>query len=221
PRRRPRQDLPGPRDRPRARWGPARPPAALHRPRRRGGGGDRDHRQPPHRRRLRGRGRPLALAVLRARPPARLEAVARLTTVISKSGRSSLGAAAPAVQTAPGRTEDSMTRALPFEDDRPVAELRRAVKRYGAVTALAGIDLAVRPGEVVALLGPNGAGKTTAVQLLLGLARASEGEALLFGFEPPRAPAGGRRCFRAASPAAPRRGCAPAPCSRSPRCRRR
>jgi len=77
-----------------------------------------------------------------------------------------------------------MTRNTPFEEDRPVAELRRAVKRYGAVTALAGIDFAVRPGEVVALLGPNGAGKTTAVQLLLGLVRPSEGEARLFGADP-------------------------------------
>jgi ABC-2 type transport system ATP-binding protein len=73
----------------------------------------------------------------------------------------------------------------PFSSDgRPVAELRRAVKRYGAVTALAGIDFEVRPGEVVALLGPNGAGKSTAVQLLLGLARASAGEARLFGGDP-------------------------------------
>jgi ABC-2 type transport system ATP-binding protein len=71
-----------------------------------------------------------------------------------------------------------------IDEDRPVAELRRAVKRYGAVTALDGIDFAVRPGEVVALLGPNGAGKTTAVQLLLGLVRASEGEARLFGLDP-------------------------------------
>jgi ABC-2 type transport system ATP-binding protein len=71
-----------------------------------------------------------------------------------------------------------------FDADRPVAELRQAVKRYGAVTALAGIDFTVRPGEVVALLGPNGAGKTTAVQLLLGLLRPSAGEALLFGGEP-------------------------------------
>jgi ABC-2 type transport system ATP-binding protein len=77
-----------------------------------------------------------------------------------------------------------MTRIQPIEEDRPVAELRRAVKRYGAVTALAGIDFAVRPGEVVALLGPNGAGKTTAVQLLLGLIRPSEGEARLFGADP-------------------------------------
>ena len=82
-----------------------------------------------------------------------------------------------------------MTRTKPFDEDRPVAELRRAVKRYGAVTALAGIDFEVRPGEVVALLGPNGAGKTTAVQLLLGLARPNAGEARLFGVEPRRAEA--------------------------------
>ena len=71
-----------------------------------------------------------------------------------------------------------------IEDGRPVAELRRAVKRYGPVTALNGIDFAVRPGEVVALLGPNGAGKTTAVQLLLGLARPNEGQVRLFGRDP-------------------------------------
>jgi len=82
-----------------------------------------------------------------------------------------------------------MTRTTPFDEDRPVAELRRAVKRYGAVTALAGMDFEVRPGEVVALLGPNGAGKTTAVQLLLGLARPNAGEARLFGVEPRRAEA--------------------------------
>ena len=77
-----------------------------------------------------------------------------------------------------------MTQRRQIETDAPMAELRRAVKRYGPVTALAGVDLSVRPGEVVALLGPNGAGKTTAVQLLLGLARPSEGEARLFGLDP-------------------------------------
>jgi ABC-2 type transport system ATP-binding protein len=80
-----------------------------------------------------------------------------------------------------------MKTPTPFDDGRPVAELRQAVKRYGPVTALSGIDFAVRPGEVVALLGPNGAGKTTAVQLLLGLARPNEGEVKLFGLDP-RAP---------------------------------
>jgi len=68
--------------------------------------------------------------------------------------------------------------------DPPVAELRGAVKRYRAVTALDGVDFAIRPGELVALLGPNGAGKTTAVRLLLGLARPDGGAAHLFGADP-------------------------------------
>jgi ABC-2 type transport system ATP-binding protein len=82
-----------------------------------------------------------------------------------------------------------MTRNHPFEDSRPIAELRRAGKRYGKVTALDGVDFQVRPGEVVALLGPNGAGKTTAVQLLLGLLRPDSGTATLFGLDPREAEA--------------------------------
>jgi len=64
------------------------------------------------------------------------------------------------------------------------AELRQAGKRYGGVSALEGLDLAIRPGEVVALLGPNGAGKTTSVHLLLGLTRPTSGTARLFGHDP-------------------------------------
>lgn len=70
------------------------------------------------------------------------------------------------------------------ESPPPVAVLSHAVKRYGKVTALDGVDVAVAPGEVLALLGPNGAGKTTAVQLLLGLLRPSEGSVRLFGHDP-------------------------------------
>ncbi len=66
----------------------------------------------------------------------------------------------------------------------PVAELRGVRKHYGAVHALDGVDLSVRPGEVLALLGPNGAGKTTSVSLLLGLLRPTAGEVRLFGADP-------------------------------------
>ncbi|HJU08021.1 MAG TPA: ABC transporter ATP-binding protein [Rhodanobacteraceae bacterium] len=65
-----------------------------------------------------------------------------------------------------------------------VAQLENAVKRYGAVTALDGVDLHVHRGELLALLGVNGAGKTTAVSLLLGLQRPDGGRARLFDLDP-------------------------------------
>lgn len=68
----------------------------------------------------------------------------------------------------------------------PLAQLRSAVKRYGAVTALDGVDLELHAGQVLALLGANGAGKSTAISLLLGLLEPDQGVALLLG-SPPRA----------------------------------
>ncbi len=65
-----------------------------------------------------------------------------------------------------------------------LARLDRVRKHYGAVEALAGVDLKVRGGEMLALLGPNGAGKSTAIGLLLGLESPDAGAASLFG-EPP------------------------------------
>jgi ABC-2 type transport system ATP-binding protein len=58
------------------------------------------------------------------------------------------------------------------------------VKRFGKTTALAGIDLSVRIGEVHGFLGPNGAGKTTTVRILLGLLRADAGSVRLLGGDP-------------------------------------
>jgi ABC-2 type transport system ATP-binding protein len=65
-----------------------------------------------------------------------------------------------------------------------VAELQGVHKRYGKVDALQGVDLEIRPGELLALLGPNGAGKTTAVSILLGQRRPDAGSARLFGRDP-------------------------------------
>jgi ABC-2 type transport system ATP-binding protein len=66
----------------------------------------------------------------------------------------------------------------------PLASLVGARKRFGKITALDGLDLSVKRGELFALLGPNGAGKTTAIAILLGLQRADEGTATLFGEDP-------------------------------------
>jgi ABC-2 type transport system ATP-binding protein len=66
----------------------------------------------------------------------------------------------------------------------PAVELDGVVKRFGPVTAVAGLDLRIRPGEVVALLGPNGAGKTTTIDMLLGLSRPDAGAVRVYGHQP-------------------------------------
>src|SRR5580704_112785 len=63
-------------------------------------------------------------------------------------------------------------------------EVRALRKTFGRATALDGLDLAVRSGEVHAFLGPNGAGKTTTIRILLGLLRKDGGEASLLGGDP-------------------------------------
>ena len=64
---------------------------------------------------------------------------------------------------------------------QPIAELRRVTKRYGAVTAATGLDLAILPGEFLSFLGPSGCGKTTALRMLAGFEEATEGEVLIDG----------------------------------------
>jgi ABC-2 type transport system ATP-binding protein len=65
-----------------------------------------------------------------------------------------------------------------------VISTRGLEKHFGRTVALDGLDFSVDVGEIHGFLGPNGAGKTTAVRILLGLARATGGEATLFGREP-------------------------------------
>jgi len=67
-----------------------------------------------------------------------------------------------------------------------------AVKTFGAVRAVDGIDLEMAAGETVALLGRNGAGKSTAISLLLGLNEPDEGSVALFGGRPEEAVRAGR-----------------------------
>ena len=69
------------------------------------------------------------------------------------------------------------------DDQKPVLSVRGATKRYGAVQALAGADLDVHAGEVVALVGDNGAGKSTLVKVLAGVHQPSAGTIRYMGQE--------------------------------------
>ncbi len=62
-------------------------------------------------------------------------------------------------------------------------EIHGLVKRFGAFTALHGIDLVVPRGAIFAFLGPNGAGKTTTLRIMTGLARATAGRVVIEGIE--------------------------------------
>jgi len=64
-----------------------------------------------------------------------------------------------------------------------VIEVRALVKRFGNVTAVAGIDFDVRQGEMFGFLGPNGAGKTTTIRMLTGVLDPTEGTATIQGHD--------------------------------------
>ena len=69
-----------------------------------------------------------------------------------------------------------------------VVEVTGLSRSYGSTQALAGVDLIVRAGEMVALLGPDGAGKTTVMRLLAGVLRADAGSIRLAGIDVAREP---------------------------------
>jgi lipooligosaccharide transport system ATP-binding protein len=68
----------------------------------------------------------------------------------------------------------------------PAISLRGVVKRFGAITAVDGLDLDVPVGVCFGLLGPNGAGKSTTMRMLTAQARADEGEIDVLGYALPR-----------------------------------
>jgi ABC-2 type transport system ATP-binding protein len=65
--------------------------------------------------------------------------------------------------------------------DAPAIRTHELTKRYGSITALAGLTMTIPRGDIFGFLGPNGAGKTTAVKLLLGLAPPTSGDAEVLG----------------------------------------
>ncbi|MGF1625682.1 MAG: ATP-binding cassette domain-containing protein [Alphaproteobacteria bacterium] len=76
----------------------------------------------------------------------------------------------------------------------PLLEMRGIVKHFGGLTAVAGVDLEIRPGEVLAIVGDNGAGKSTLIKILTGVYGPDEGEIRMNG-QPVRI--GNRRDARA------------------------
>ncbi len=75
---------------------------------------------------------------------------------------------------------------------RPVIELRRVVRTFTVgkrcITALDGVDLAVRPGMVTGLIGPDGAGKTTLMRLCAGLLTPDSGDVSVIGIDAVKSP---------------------------------
>ncbi len=67
--------------------------------------------------------------------------------------------------------------------DPPAIQVRGAVKRFGSLQALGGVDLEIRQGEFFGLLGPNGAGKTTLISAMAGLSRLTEGHISIMGHD--------------------------------------
>lgn len=73
--------------------------------------------------------------------------------------------------------------AAPPETPRaaPILETEKLVKIYGGRAVVNGVDLNIRPGEVVGVLGPNGAGKTTTFYMVVGLVRPNGGRVIFKG----------------------------------------
>jgi ABC-2 type transport system ATP-binding protein len=64
-----------------------------------------------------------------------------------------------------------------------VIEVQHVTKRYGRVTAVDDVSFKVEKGEILGFLGPNGAGKTTTMRILTGYMPATEGKAMVAGFD--------------------------------------
>jgi branched-chain amino acid transport system permease protein len=69
----------------------------------------------------------------------------------------------------------------PVDPSQALLEIRGLSKSFGGIRAVAGLDLTVKPGSIVAVIGPNGSGKTTFFNLVTGLVRPDAGRVLFAG----------------------------------------
>jgi ABC-type sugar transport system ATPase subunit len=74
---------------------------------------------------------------------------------------------------------------VPRHASEPIVDVRRVVKRFPGVVALAGVDFRIGAGEIVGLVGKNGAGKSSLIKVIAGAERPDEGELLIDGRAPP------------------------------------
>jgi branched-chain amino acid transport system ATP-binding protein len=79
------------------------------------------------------------------------------------------------------RGEPSIFASARPEDKRAELEVKNLTLRFGGITALNKIDLAVHTGELVAIIGPNGAGKTSLLNCITGYYKAQEGQIFFNG----------------------------------------
>ncbi|MCX4992305.1 MULTISPECIES: ABC transporter ATP-binding protein [unclassified Streptomyces] len=82
-----------------------------------------------------------------------------------------------------------MTMTLATLEKAATVEFRGLRREFGPTVALDGLNLTVRPGELLALLGPSGCGKTTALRMLAGFEQPDSGEVLVDGEDITRVPA--------------------------------
>lgn len=84
---------------------------------------------------------------------------------------------------------ENLPDAPPAADMTPIISVKGATKRFGAVVAIDGVDMEVRPGEVHGLVGANGSGKTSLLNVISGLSRVDGGSYHFCGADVTRLPA--------------------------------
>jgi spermidine/putrescine transport system ATP-binding protein len=89
--------------------------------------------------------------------------------------------ASPTIDARPDDAAAPRDGAAPARRNAPDVEIVGVTKRFGAVTAVDGMDLSIERGEFHSLLGPSGCGKTTTLRMIAGFEQPTEGEIFLAG----------------------------------------